>query len=370
MKTEWIDKWAQLLVHYSLDVHPGDEIKVRGGVVAADLLRAVVVTLLRAGAHPRVSVSLPDMQELLYTYASDDQLAHCSEIDLFDAQHSDGFILISCEENTRALNAVAPEKQVATVRATKEIRDTIVSSDNWVKTLYPTSAYAQDAEMSTADFATMMAEAMFLTEDDPVERWRALHTQQEVLRQRLDATQRVRIVGPDTDLTLSVAGRTAVNSDGQRNMPSGEVFTAPIEDSAEGYITFSYPVCAYGREIAGIRLEFSGGKIVHYSAEKNVAFLESILHTDDGARRLGELGIGTNFGITRFVKNILFDEKIGGTVHLAIGKSYEKCGGKNVSAVHWDMIKDLREGGTLYFDDEPVQVNGVFNEDVFPHAEK
>lgn len=364
MKTEWIDKWAHLLVRYSLDVNEGDEIKVRGGIASAELLKAIAAEILKAGAHPRVNVSLPGMQELFYTLANDAQLSHCSPCDMFEAEHTHGFINIRCDTNTRALNAIDPAKQVATIRATQELRHTIIKADNWVSTLFPTDAFAQDAEMSTTDFCQFVADAMFITADDPVAKWREIHDMQENIRKRLNTTKVVRITGKETDISMRVEGRTAINSDGQRNMPSGEVFTAPIEDSVEGIITFSYPVCAYGREISGIRLEFSGGKVVTSYAEKNQDFLDKILDTDEGARRLGELGIGTNFGIDRFVRNILFDEKIGGTIHLAIGKSYDKCGGQNNSAVHWDMIKDLRDGGTLFFDDTVIQKDGAFVADI------
>ena len=170
----------------------------------------------------------------------------------------------------------------------------------------------------------------------------------------------MRLVGPDTDLTLSVAGRTFINSDGHHNMPSGEVFTGPVEDSAEGRIAFDYPVCEGGREVDGIRLVFRKGLVVEASATKNEAFLRAMLDMDPGARRLGELGIGTHFGIRRFIRNILFDEKIGGSIHLALGRSYEETGGRNRSALHWDMIKDLRRGGAIYVDGKVFQKDGRF----------
>jgi aminopeptidase len=230
----------------------------------------------------------------------------------------------------------------------------------WTLTLFPTSAFAQDADMSLTEFEDFVYSATFADQDRPVAKWRALERRQEKMIAALKGADEVHIVGPDTDLTLSVKGRTFINSAGTNNMPSGEIFTGPVETSAEGYIKYDFPVCHAGREIDGIRLVFRKGKVVEASATKNEKFLLSMLDIDRGARRLGELGIGTNFGIDRFVRNILFDEKIGGTIHLALGKSYEETGGRNESALHWDMIKDLRKGGALYVDGEVIQKDGKF----------
>jgi aminopeptidase len=258
------------------------------------------------------------------------------------------------------MSRISPDKQVLTVRAARKLSNIIIQKDNWVGTLFPTPAYAQDADLSVADFEEFAARAMFLDQDDPLAAWRAQRRRQEKLVRRLQKTAEVRIVGPKTDLRLSIKDRTAVNDDGRHNMPGGEVFTAPVEDSAEGCISYSYPVVTRGREISGIRLEFSRGKVVKASADKNEPFLKKMLGQDPGASRLGELGIGMNSAVDRFVKNILFDEKIGGTVHLALGNSYPVCGGRNKSALHWDMIMDLRNGGELYFDGTLVQKDGRF----------
>ncbi len=360
MRTDWLEKWARLLVRYSLRVEKGSTIKLRGGPAARELIHAVFAELVRAGAHPRVNVQLPEMAETFLKLANKEQLSHLSPIDLYEARRIDGIISIASQVNTRELSAVAPAKQVLTMKAAKPIGEVVIKKDNWVGTLFPTTGYAQDADMSLADFETFVGKAMFLDRKDPVAAWKALSRRQEKFTRRLTNTKTVRIVSPDTDITLSVAGRQALNSDGRRNMPSGEVFTAPVESSAEGYIRYTYPVVAFGRVISGIRLEFRRGKVVKSSAENNQTFLRNMLDSDAGARYLGELGIGTNYGIKRFIRNILFDEKIGGSVHLAVGKSYPQCGGRNKSALHWDMIKDLRDGGELYFDGKVVQKNGKF----------
>ncbi len=360
MKTDWIEKWAKLLVRYSLKVEKGSVIKLRGPVAAGELITKVYEELLRAGAFPRVSSQLPGMSEIFFKNAKKEQLSTLSPIDLYEAKKIDGIISIGGQNNTRELSGVDPAKQVMAMKASKPLSDIILKKDNWVITLFPTAAHAQDAQMSVADFEEFVGKAMFLDKANPISAWKTLSRNQQKLADRLTRTKKVRIVSSDTDITLNIAGRKGVNSDGHRNMPSGEAFTSPVEDSANGYICYTYPVVAYGREISGIRLEFSEGKVVKCNANKNEAFLKKMLDTDKGARFLGELGIGTNYGIQNFIKNILFDEKIGGSIHLAVGKSFENCGGKNKSALHWDMIKDLRKDGELYFDGKLIQKNGRF----------
>ncbi|RLD11275.1 MAG: aminopeptidase [Chlamydiae bacterium] len=360
MKTDWIENWAKLLVNYSLKVENGSVIKVRGPVVAAELIAKVYEELLRVGAFPRVNTQLPGMSEIFFKNAKKEQLSTLSPIDLYEAKKIDGIISIGGQNNTRELSAVDPAKQVLAMKTSKPLSDIILKKNNWVITLFPTAAHAQDAQMSVADFEEFVGKAMFLDKKDSVAAWKKLSKNQQKLADRLTKTKKVRILSPDTDISLNISGRKGVNSDGHRNMPSGEAFTSPVEDSATGYICYTYPVVAYGREISGIRLEFSKGKVVKCNADKNEQFLKKMLNTDKGARFLGELGIGTNYGIQNFIKNILFDEKIGGSIHLAVGKSFDDCGGKNKSALHWDMIKDLRKDGELYFDGKLIQKNGRF----------
>jgi aminopeptidase len=230
----------------------------------------------------------------------------------------------------------------------------------WCLTLWPTAAGAQQAGMGTMEFGAFVRRALFLDRGDATAAWSELRHFQQRLIDRLTTARELRIEAEGTDLTLSVEGRTWVNSDGRRNMPSGEVFTGPLEASAEGRIRFTIPSSPRGVEVDGIELELREGRVVAASAERGEAYLKATLATDEGASRLGEIGIGTNFGIDRPVGAILFDEKIGGTVHLAVGRSYPETGGTNESAVHWDMICDLRRGGTLYADGEPIQRDGRF----------
>ena len=231
----------------------------------------------------------------------------------------------------------------------------------WCGTVWPTPAGAQQAGLSTGDFAALIERALFLDRDDPVAAWGELHDTQARLIERLSSARELRIEAEGTDLTLSVEGRTWVNSDGKRNMPSGEVFTGPHEDSAEGRIRYTIPSSPRGVAVEGIELRFEAGRVVDARADRGEDYLRETLATDDGASLLGEIGIGTNFGIDQPVGMILLDEKIGGTVHLAVGRSYPETGGVNESAVHWDMICDLRRGGRLSADGEPILVDGRFS---------
>jgi aminopeptidase len=214
--------------------------------------------------------------------------------------------------------------------------------------------------MSLSDYEDFYYGACLATEADPVDAWRRQSQEVERLRDWIQGREEVRVSGPGTDLRLGIGGRTFIAADGRHNMPDGEFFTGPVEDSAEGEVTFHLPSAVAGREVSGVRFRFEGGKVVDATAERGEEFLVQMLDTDDGARRLGELGIGTNYGIERGTKEILLDEKIGGTVHLAVGKSYPETGGVNESAVHWDMICDLRRGGRIEVDGELLQEDGKF----------
>jgi aminopeptidase len=269
-------------------------------------------------------------------------------------------ISIMAPTNTRALAGIDPSKQQALGKRDREMTDLVISRDKWILTLFPTEALAQESDMSLRDYEEFAFEGMALNEDDPVAFWRGKSAEQEKLKERLEEAKEIRIVGPDTDLTLSVEGRTFINSAGTHNMPCGEVFTGPIENSASGHVYFGIPASAGGRDVSGVRFRFEDGKVVEATAEKGEDYLNTMLDADAGARYLGELGIGTNYHLPRATKSILFDEKLGGTVHLAIGRSYETTGGKNESSVHWDLITDLREGGELYADGELIQKNGKF----------
>lgn len=361
MKDVRVIRLAQVLVRYSVRARPREVIAVDASAEAESLVLAVYEELLKAGAYPLVRMSPRGASEVFFACARKHHLDEIAPYQWAIVRHLHGSIYVDASSNTRALSAVDPRKQARVSRTTKPLRELLMKK-KWCLTLFPTQAYAQDAEMSLSDFEDFVYGATFADRDDAVAEWKTFARRQAGLIQRLREAKQIRIVGPDTDLTLSVQGRRFINSAGTHNMPCGEIFTGPVEDSAEGHIRFDYPVCHAGREIDGIRLVFRKGRVVEASATKNEPFLLTMLDMDPGARRLGELGIGTNYRIQRFIKNILFDEKIGGSVHLALGQSYKETGGKNKSALHWDMIKDLRRGGALYVDGKVFQKDGRFVE--------
>jgi aminopeptidase len=306
-----------------------------------------------------------DSQSDLLTLASDEQLAFISPLERWAREEAEVSIDVQASTNTRALSSVDPSRQAIWIRARAGLRQTAMQraargERRWASTIFPTPAHAQDAEMSTDEFAHFLAAACMLDRPDPVAAWQELSARQARMIDWLTPKAEIHIVAPGTDLRLGIAGRSWVNSDGKRNFPSGEIFTGPIEDSAEGHFLCSYPVVTQGREVADIRLRFVAGEVVDASASKNEAFLVATLDTDPGARRLGEFAFGTNEGITRFTKNILLDEKMGGTVHMALGAGYPETGSTNTSAVHWDVICDLRAGGVATADGIPVLENGRY----------
>ena len=351
--------FAALLCDYCLEASPGQQVVVRSTTLAAPLLLELQRALLEREAWPLLRTALPEQEPGFWAAARDAQLDGFAPAELAEAEATDASIAIQAPENTRALAGVDPARLARAARARAPIREAALRR-RWCSTLWPTPAGAQQAGMATPEFAAFVRRATFLDRDDPIAAWRELRDAQAALVERLSRASEIRIEAEGTDLVLSVAGRTWINSDGRRNMPSGEVFTGPVETSAEGRIRFGVPSSPRGVEVAGIELELREGVVVAARADRGDDVLQATLATDDGARRLGEIGIGTNPGIDRPVGAILFDEKIGGTVHLAVGRSYPETGGTNESAVHWDMICDLRGGGRLSADGETISENGVF----------
>ena len=352
-----MEKWASVLVGYSIDVKPGETVAIAGGTAAEPLLRAIYREVVARGAFPVMMPTFSGLVATLIANGSDEQLGYVSPVEQFARGQADAMITVHAETNTRVNSGVDPARQRLYQRARAELQQTFLQRAangelRWSSTLFPTDAYAQDAEMATEDFAEYVFAACKLNQPDPVAAWTALHDEQARLIDWLADKDEIHVVGADTDLRLSVKGRTWINSDGHRNFPSGEIFTGPIETSATGHVRCSYPVVTSGREIADIRLRFDAGKVVEASAAKNEDYLLQMLDTDPGARYLGEFAFGTNTDITRFTRNILLDEKIGGTVHMAIGSGYPDSGSTNRSALHWDLICDLRQGGTVTADGE------------------
>lgn len=351
-----IERWANTLVHYSLSVKPGEMVAIQAGPLAAPLVEAVYREILRVGAHPLPMIDLENLEEILLREGNDAQLTKVSPVVSSLVEHLDARLSIGSRSNTKALSAVEPARSSLRRRALQSISQAYRKREQagnfrWASTLYPTVGYAQDAEMSLPDFEEFVFNVCFLNDPHPIERWKELSVQQQRLVDWLVGHKQVRILGEQTDLTLSIQDRVFINSDGKRNFPSGEFFTGPVENSANGVIQFTIPASHDGRTIEGVRLVFREGKVVEASARQGQDYLEHMLDIDAGARYLGEFAFGNNPRVDRGTRNVLFDEKMGGTVHLALGASYPETGGVNVSALHWDMVCDLRQKGEVWVDD-------------------
>ena len=360
-----VETLARILVDYSVNIQPGEFVRIRGDHEGGPLLQAVYKRVLERGGHPWLQIGLDGIEEIFYKYANDDQLAFVSNIDRQAVEEINASITVWTEVNTKALTSTDPAKQSRVQAARRPIFERFLERAGkrelkWTLTAYPTHAFAQDAEMSLTEFEDFLYGAALVGEPDPVAAWQAISREQQRLIDWLDGKHEVRLIGPDTDLTLSIAGRTWENCDGRENFPDGEIFTGPVEDSANGTVRFTYPACESGREVEDVRLWFEKGKVVKATAAKNEEFLLAMIDTDEGARYLGEFAFGTNRGVQRFTKNILFDEKIGGTVHMALGLGYAETGSQNRSAIHWDMICDLRQGGEVWVDGVLFAQDGEF----------
>jgi aminopeptidase len=360
-----LDRLAKVLVQYSTGVKKGDWVGILGDVTALPALRAVYTEVVKAGGNPTLIMSDEAMTRAFLRHADDDQIAWLDPSQSLYYDKADVYIRVGSSGNTRAMTSI-PGKRVqaraAAQRSWLDTRLTRASRDEmrWVGTWYPNEASAQEANMSLEEYEDFVYASTFCDREDPVAEWNKISEMQQHKVDYLAGKKHVKCVGPNIDLELSIDGRTFVNSDGRKNMPSGEIFTGPVEDSVNGWVRFDYPSIVGGRAVAGIELKFEQGKVVSASAEQNDDLLQAQLDTDAGARYLGEFAIGTNFGIQKFTGNILFDEKIGGTIHMAVGMGYPETGSKNSSAVHWDMICDMRRDSSIYVDGDLFYQNGAF----------
>ena len=355
---------ADTIVGYSAGVKSGELVLLEGSVAVEPLIDELYRSVLKAGAHPVTRVEL-EVTEFLLADGSDEQVEWVNPARREDIERADVRIVIEGATNTKSLSAVDPARQALVERSRAELRDRYLERAlsgelRWVLSAYPTNASAQDAEMSLAEYEDFSYRAAFLDNGDPVSRWRAFSEELHRVAEFLSAKEELRIVAEGTDLTLAVGGRTWIPADGHENFPDGEVFTAPHETSASGEIRFTYPAVFRGRQVDDVRLRFEQGEVVEATAARGQDFLEEMIGVDEGARRVGEFAFGLNDAIPMFTRNILFDEKIGGTVHLALGTAYPECGGTNRSALHWDMICDLRSGSEVHADGELVYRDGRF----------
>jgi aminopeptidase len=361
-----VAKLADLLINYSLGLRPGQQVRIDGGTVAAPLVRELYRYALRAGAHPRTRIDVEGVDVITLAEASEDQLTYISELDRQDVEQIDAFITIWADRNTRSLTGADPGKISRRIGSRRELINRLweridAEEAGWVGTRFPTEGHAQDAEMSLPEYEDFVYGACHVrVDEDPVAHWRGTSADLNARARELETFRELRIVGPDTDLRIGVEGRGWIGADGRLNMPDGEIFTSPLETETEGEIRFSFPAIFHGRGVEDVRLRFEAGRVVAAEAKTANDYLQSLLDMDEGARILGEFAFGLNYEIDRFTRDILFDEKIGGTVHLALGASFKKVGGENDSGLHWDMICDLREEGEVYADGELVWKAGHF----------
>jgi aminopeptidase len=356
---------AQILVRYSTRVGEGDVCVIQSTTPAEVLVQAVYEEVLRAGGLPIIQLTTEGAQAAFFDLASDKQLDWIPPTSQWIADNADVRIGIMADVNSQELSGTDPKKQARVSKARQPLmeatmRRSAAGEHRWALTLFPTHAYAAEAGMSLRDYEDFYYSACLATDGEPVTAWERQSEEVKRLSDWIQDKEEVHVTGPGTDITLGVAGRQWIPCYGEHNMPDGEFFTGPIEDSVNGEVSFSFPASYGGRTVSGVKLRFQDGKVVDATAAQGEAFLIEMLDTDEGARRLGEIGIGTNYGIATGTKEILLDEKIGGTVHLAVGMSYPETGGTNSSAVHWDMVCDLRSGGALTVDGVELQRDGQF----------
>ena len=365
MRDPRVEALAQILVGYSTKVKKGDVCVIQGTTAAEPLVQCVYEEVLKAGGLPILQLTPNGAASAFYELAADEQLDWVPPTAKWTTENCDVRIAIMSEVNTRELSQADPKKQSRAQKARKPLMETSMKRAatgeyRWALTLFPTHAHASEAGLPLNRYEDFYYAACLATDEEPVTAWQRQSDEVNRLAEWIQGKEEVHVQAPGTDIKLNVSGRTWIPCVGEHNMPDGEFFTGPVEDSVEGEVAFSFPTTYAGREVGGVVLRFEGGKVVDASAQQGEAFLHEMLDTDDGARRLGELGIGTNYGITTGTKEILLDEKIGGTVHMAVGMSYPETGGSNDSAVHWDMICDLRDGGSITVDGTEIQRDGRF----------
>jgi len=351
-------KFSKLLVDYSLEVKAKQNILINAEIASMPLVSELYKDILLKGANPIIDFN-QSFDEIFYKYASKEQLSNISEFKKFQAKHIDSRLTIRSSLNPKNLSNIPSDKIKARLQANNRLKPLLLNK-RWSLTLFPTHGYAVESEMSLTELSDFITHALFLNEDDPIQSWKKVNQQQQYYINYISDKQNVHIKSKNCDLKFSLKNRIWINSDGKTNMPSGEIYTTPVENSLNGYYKSSFPSTKYGKEVDGIYLEFKDGKLITAKAEKNEKFFLELLETDQGARTVGEFGIGLNYNIQKSIKNILFDEKIGGTVHIALGNAYPQTGGINKSSIHLDIIADLRDEGEMYFDNELIYKNGKF----------
>lgn len=360
-----INKFAKILVEHSARIQPGDRVLLESTTAAIPLVEELYILVLQRGGHPYISLELPHQQQYFFENANQEQLLHTPIFRKLAYEQFESRIRIHSVTDTRALSQVDAAKQAMHNKVVGQILETqmvrgAAGQFKWVTTLFPTQAYADEAGLSLVQFEDFVYKAVHADKDDPIRSWKKIEAEQQQIIDRLVGHDRIELHGPNVDLVLSIKGRSFMNAAGEHNMPDGEIFSGPVEDSLNGWVRYTYPAITSGRVVEGIELKFVDGKVSRASSKTNQDFLQQMLESDPGARYVGEFAIGTNFEIDRFTGNILFDEKIGGSFHMALGAGYPETGSRNKSMIHWDMICDLRVDSQITVDGELFYQDGQF----------
>lgn len=362
-----VEKFARILVDYSTKVQPGDRVAITSSTEGIPAVQALYKLVLERGAYPHVLLEFPQQYDILIEAGSDEQLAYVPRFHKQAFEEFDVLLKVHARPNTRFTTQMAPERQEHLERSLAELikvqmRRGATGELRWMSTIFPTNAYAMEADMGLREYMDFFFRACHADDGtpDPVAHWQQIHAEQQAIVDRIQGHDLVELRGPNVDLRLSVKDRIFLNSSGTHNMPDGEVYTGPVEDTAQGWVRFNYPCVYEGRVVEGVELKFKDGQVVEACAEKNEEFLLRMLNSDPGARFIGEFAIGTNYEIDRSTRSILFDEKIGGSFHMALGASYPETGGKNQSVIHWDMICGMQTDAEIAVDGEVIYRNGKF----------
>ena len=349
-----VTKEAEILINHSVNVKKNDYVIVSGSAEAKELMLELYRLIIKKGGYPSLKVGLPETSYIYFKNASEEQLKKFPQISFDEIKKTQCYIGIHSDTNTRELSNIDPKKLSLRGKITNPISDYLCNYPDKIRrcsTLFPTTALAQDSEMSLTEYEDFVYGAV-------IQDWNKLKKRFCYLRDQLNKAKKIRIIGEDTDLTLNVYKKSFVADSGEENLPGGEIFCAPEPKSVNGHIRFTYPAVRSGVEVTNIYAEFKEGKCIKATADKNEKFLNAMLDTDKGSRYIGEFGIGMNPKITKFTKELLFDEKLGGSIHLAFGMAYKQCGQPNNSALHWDIVKDLRKNGQIFADGKVIQKNG------------
>ncbi|MBN2383902.1 aminopeptidase [bacterium] len=355
-----LSKLARIITQYSTEIQKSEKVLISGPPIAEPLILALYREVIRCGAHPTIIMEPPERLEIFYQEASEHQLDYVPVERIFIQQNFDVTLKVSADTNLYNLASVDLDKVTRVQLARRELKRYEKENLRWNVCIFPTNAFAQEAGMSLMEFEHLYFSACFANEEDPVSKWREVRARQDTWVKKLEGSKTIHILGEDTDLFMSIENRIICNSWGRVNMPCGEIYTSPVEETVEGSIKFSYPVIFNGKQADDLVLKFKRGKVVEAKTRSGQEVIDSILAIDDGARQIGEIGIGTNFRLNRFTRNMLLDEKMGGTVHIALGDSYSETAGQNRSAIHIDILKNLKGNGQIFFDDLLIQENGEF----------